>query len=156
MIVFYIILGQTILTQFDLSNLYVLTANCFFLIRCQNGGTCNIFGSSYYCRCAPGFYGDNCQNGKFLMLQSYRKKYFNLIIICIMLYFCAIDIYNNIYVLHTAQTTHTNLYTSRILRYTNYLFRLVYTLCRYIKLVIKNIHAAFICLQIKNKKNKKM
>lgn len=67
---FYIIQWQTILTQFDLLNYNVFTGNCLFINKCQNGGTCHRSGASYwyYCTCAPGFYGDYCQNSKFLEL----------------------------------------------------------------------------------------
>lgn len=82
---FYIIQRQTILTQLDLLNYYVFTANCHFIYRCQNGGSCYTWLSSYKCACAPGFYGDHCQNSKFLALQHYRKTYFNRKISFIML-----------------------------------------------------------------------
>ena len=31
---------------------------------CQNGGQCHNQGTSYYCQCMPGYYGNHCEHGK--------------------------------------------------------------------------------------------
>ena len=32
---------------------------------CENSGTCTKFGAGYFCSCAEGYEGDNCQTGEY-------------------------------------------------------------------------------------------
>ena len=54
-------------TRFSMasSGLILLTdVNECASIPCQNGATCNDLVNSYYCTCAEGYTGTNCQTGK--------------------------------------------------------------------------------------------
>lgn len=31
---------------------------------CMNGGVCEYWETEYICQCAPGFYGEICENGE--------------------------------------------------------------------------------------------
>ena len=44
---------------------YILDINECASNPCKNGATCNDYINMYNCTCPPGYYGYNCQKGKY-------------------------------------------------------------------------------------------
>lgn len=46
---------------------------------CRNGGECVPEGYGYQCQCLPGFYGDDCQLGEWMVSISEKNTWPNII-----------------------------------------------------------------------------
>lgn len=46
------------------------------IVPCKNGGTCQpIAGDDFTCQCTEGFYGDNCEKGKYMVTRILMLLY---------------------------------------------------------------------------------